>query len=538
MALLYILEIVGVSASRGVFSHCIRKFKRSENCPYSYTQMVDERQEFFGRSHNVDDLSDDIYEQFSSSNDTLFLDERIDKDDDLPRNNISNISRPDTAGYWFLKCAAYSITILIMSIIVGLISALILYIDINTADACLFFSQDQIPLRLKQVRVTVEVIQGICLQFLHVGFMVFAFGIKLVNELNLVHLNVFAVFIDSIFRLFLQVYNQYDWVPKSYILNVVFMTVMIVNSFTIARHFIREWKLRKLVMLTFALGAQILVGVSTLFLYFYGLIPWFVTLSPEKRSLVAAALPVTGTIIKSVIRVVVENTSTYIHAGRSYQLLVGMYAGFSILFTTLRVNIESKESFLVLCFLSGFFGFLEKISVFLRDRLWMWFFEKCLKKNLSSSHYNQSHRSPRTKRLIADLSISQLIQEITIIISTTAFVKLYILQPDFKLPGIHHSEIVFDFLSRITYAVAIEYFFVLLSLFFLTWFMNIPVIRVWKKKWKTHVLINLFVIVGNILYSTHYMSIVVASLYNKDNLHVHNNKTAVCDLKELPFFNS
>ena len=159
----------------------------------------------------------------------------------------------------------------------------------------------------------------------------------------------------------------------------------------------------------------------------------------------------------------------------------------------------------------------------------MSFYKRCTLKNLSTLQCKQSHQSPRTIRLITDLSISQFIQETTTIITTIAFVKLYPLQPGFRSSGIHTSEIVFDFISRCGIAVAIEYFFVLLSLFFLTWFMNIPVIRVWKKKWKTHVLINVFVIVAIMLLSTHYMSPVVFSLY--ETHHDALNKTKCDNLK-------
>jgi len=204
---------------------------------------------------------------------------------------------PHGAMRWLLKCFFQSFNMVVLcSLFVSALSVIIMYVDINTAEVCFQVQWDNLPEKLIRVRVTMEVIKGWLIQLFHIGVMISVFGLKLVDELRLLHLNVVAAFVDSVYRLLFQVYGNYGWKGKSYILNAIFVAVMTVNSYTLGKHFSIQ-RARKF-KLTMQLGVQFMLG-STLMLYnVYQFGPWFLTLGRFQKTIVAAVVPIFGSIIK------------------------------------------------------------------------------------------------------------------------------------------------------------------------------------------------------------------------------------------------
>lgn len=435
---------------------------------------------------------------------------------------------------WMKMCIIYSFYIVVLcSFFISTVAVGIMFIDINTADVCFNTKWHNLPKSVQRVRVTMQVIEGWILQFFHIFTLICVFGFKLIDQLHLLGLNIFAACFDSIYRLFLQVYDMYNAWWKSFPLNVIFVGIMIFNSYIMSRYYYSGRK-RKMI-LTFQLGSQFILGTLTLYMTNYVIIPWFVTLTPTLQAIVAAVTPICGAISKAISRIAIQSVSHVNHPGTSYIFVIAAYAAAALVYRTLQAEIQSFRYFTLLCIAHGFVGLLERLSVILRDHFYTWFYKRFLKRESSFKSFIGSFRTPRTQRLVADLTICNIIHEITALVYTNAMVQLYALQFGRTESGdvFDSKTILKEFFIRTFVAVMAEYFFTVFGIFILTWYLNIPVISVWKKKWKSLVLNNVVICSILVIYVTQYLTEVVSAKYK----HLYNkNGTITCDTSELLFF--
>ncbi|XP_057308902.1 uncharacterized protein LOC130647160 isoform X2 [Hydractinia symbiolongicarpus] len=534
-----------VSAVEGIAGGVLQNYKLND-APKSTTGSISDEDQLTSRllvNTQRDALTDfymygsndDIYEEFTAQEAThyFFEEEEEQKDkketDALPSHLKWRENR--VPGWkWLGTCVKYSFYITVLgSFIVGSAAVLLMFVDINTADVCSDVQWKDIPISVQRIRVTVQIFEGWLLQFFHIFTMLLVFGWDVIGPLHLLNWNLSAAFLDSVYRLYLQIYNVYDSAWISGPLNALFVGMMVFNSYRISRFFHRAtWKKA---VLTFQLGSQFMLGTLTLYSIVYLLIPWFVQLSPLQQAIVAAAAPLSGAICKTISRLAIQNVASVNHPGTSYVLVVAVYSAAPIVYRTLQAEVESFKYFALLCIAHGFVGLLERLSVVLRDHFYVWFYKKVLKRERISCHVGM-FRTPRTQRLIADLTICNIIQEIAALILTNAFVQLYALQFGSTADGKNFNprDILIEFLYRTILATASEFVFTLFGIFIMTWYLNLPIVRIWRNKWKTLLFTNLITCCVLVLYTTQHLVTVVDSKYRDVN------ETKTCDPSQLLFF--
>ncbi|XP_057309387.1 uncharacterized protein LOC130647520 [Hydractinia symbiolongicarpus] len=481
------------------------------------------------------DFDDDIYEEFTAQEDTqCFL-----KNDDNEENKKITCLSPlhfkwretrVTAWKWLMTCVKYSFYITVLGgFIVGLAAVLLMFIDINTADVCSDVQWKNIPISVQRIRVTVQTFEGWIIQFFHIFTMYLVFGWDVIGPLHLFNWNIIAAFLDSVYRLYLQMQNAYGNHWRSAPLNVISFSMIIFNSYRIACFFhTNKWKKA---VLTFQLGSQFMLGTLTLYSIVYLLIPWFVKLPPLQQAIVAAAAPLNGAVCKAINRIAAQNIKGINHPGTAYVLAMCVYSAAPIVYKTLQAEVESFKYFALLCIAHGSVGILERLSVALRDHFYIWFYKKVLKREMITCHVGM-FRTPRTQRLIADLTICNIIQEIAALILTNAFVQLYALQFGSTVGGedFKPRDILMKLLLRTVFATSVEFIFTVFGIFIMTWYLNIPIIRIWKKRWKNLLFVNLTVCCILVLYTTEYLLEVVEGKYK------NINETNTCNKSTLLFF--
>jgi len=462
--------------------------------------------------------NDKIYEEFHCTN-LEELDEEI-----IFLDNWKTLR--GHGAIWLLKCFLQSFTMVVLCcLLVSSLSILIMYVDLNTVEVCFEVKWDKLPEKLKQVYVTVQVLGGCFLQFFHIGVMIFVFGFKLVDELHLLHLNVVAAFVDSVYHLFFQVYNNYDWKPKRYFLNAIFVSVMLVNSYTLAKYFSIQ-RARKFI-LTMQLGVQFMLGSTLMFLTIYVFNPWFVAQGRPEQRIVAAVVPFLGIIIAFFTRLTIQNIQIN-HPGTTYMLIAGTYIGTSMCYRTIQAQLQETHIFIIICLIQSSMGLVNQVFTLFYKPLFRWLYVKILQGE--SYTINDPIKTPRSQRLMADVVICNIISETNALIYTNAFVQLYAMQINHKN---NENEVLKDFLIRTFSAITIEYVFSVIAIFIFTWFKNIPVLRVWREKWKTFLGVHLFICGSMAIYSTHYLTGLVAGQVREDQ---SRNNTLSCDLSESVFF--
>ena len=474
------------------------------------------------------DDKDSIYEEFDSSTNpdrALLLEENNEKIFDP--NWKEYRERPV---HWLLKCFVQSFNMVVLcSLLVSAVSVIIMFVNINTTEVCFDVQWDNLPEKLKRVRVTVEVVIGWCLQYYHIVVMIFVFGFKLVDELHLLHLNVVAAFTDMAYRLFLQLYDNYGWESKLYILNAIFVGVMLVNSYTLAKHYYNE-RTRKII-LTMQLGVQFILTAAVAYSTFYLFNPWFVKLEMFKRTVVAAVIPIVGVILKVLCRLTIHDIQIN-HPGTSYMLLAEGYIATSLVYRTIQAQIQKTPVFIILCLIQSVAGFVGQLCILFYRPLLRWLYKKVLKGNRYS--ISDPTITPRSQRLMADVFICNTISEINALIYTNAFVQLYAMKVGYENDGNKNQEDnkLKEFFLRTFTVILIECVFITFRIFIMTWFKNIPVMRVWRKKWKTFLGVSLCISASTVMYITHYLTYIVAGQVGEQ---LSRNKTLPCDLSKSLF---
>jgi len=276
--------------------------------------------------------------------------------------------------------------------------------------------------------------------------------------------------------------------------------------------------------LTMQFGVQFILGSTGIFFSVYVFNPWFVTLERFQRTIVAAVIPILGSIITFFTRLTIQNIQIN-HPGTTYMLIASVYIGTSMFYRTVQAEIQETRIFIIICLIQSSIGLVEHVFTLFYKSLFRWLYVEILKGETYT--INDPIKTPRSQRLMADVFICNIISETNALIYTNAFVQLYAIEVG------HENEVLNDFLLRTFSAVLIVYVFSTIGIFIFTWFKNIPVLRVWQNKWKTFLIVHLFICGSMAIYSTHYLIGPVAGQVEE---HQSKNKTLLCDLSESVFF--
>ena len=491
--------------------HCYLKYNEDDNHQDPYLLSDTQRDPLFdfGLRYDGDDL---IYEEF------------------IPNENDHDrlawrLSRP-SAYSWFWECikATFYITVL-SGLFIGAATVLLMFIDINTADVCSTLKWNEIPVNVQHVILVAQSTTSWITQWLPFLTMYCIFGWSLIRDLYLISWTICAAFIDTMYRLCLQIYNLYDVKWKAYALNVVFVLTMIINSYKIANHFYHQ--MSRKVIVTFQLGSQYMLGAVTMFGVIYLLLPWFIDSSPPKQVIIAAVTSLVGEVPKLVSRLAAQRLIGVNHPGTSYVLVLGSYASSTILIRIMQANVESRDMYVLFSFVHGIVGLLERLSVVARDHFYNWFYKKVLKRENYHS-YVGLYRTPKTQRLVADVTICTMLLECMAVILSNVCVQLYGFQLDTNgIVGKRNvKEVFYELFFRIILSIGIEFVCGVFGVFLATWYQNIPLVRVWKKKWNSLLLVNLLLCSIFVLYCTHYLVPVLDDKY-KHSFHLQNTTKCI-----------
>ena len=407
--------------------------------------------------------------------------------------------------------------------VMGLYVFIYFYVDINTASICEWVPYQRRQRLQKNVWVAGQAVQAFLLEFWQFLILSTMFKWQLLKELSLLAITVLVAFVDLSYTLFLRIFHpafksESPWFP--YPLDVLFALLVLYSSYTVGRKFFPESKSEAL-KLGFKLCAQFIFGIPVAFLLRYAAFPWFARTPPGfKRMIFAAVAPMIllpGKMISRLCAIQLEGVN---HPGTSYAIVATLYGASSIVFRTLQAGIESFELFVVLSIGHGVVYIFERLTVPLRDYYWnklgLWCCWCCCCRCCHRrGQYNV--RTPRSQRLTADMSIQGMLFESTAIAYSIGVPYFYYLVygiPGKKPVAAFRVEAV---VRRILVALAVEFVFNSIAVLFQIRYMNIPVIRVWKRNWRKHLVLNFITTVFTLLYFTGFMTQLTRAEYRADS---------------------
>lgn len=421
---------------------------------------------------------------------------------------------------------------------IALLAIVVVVLDFNTADLCYgkTFRWNSMPQIIQSIRVTGQAVEGFFIQLWHFSIMFCMFGASVMKELNLLTINLLAAFVDTCYRLCLQIFGMYKRPWMSYPLNVLFASVVLGNSLIIAKHIIpvQMYNKTKLIKVANLLALQFLLGIPAAFLLVYKIFPWYSEKSEIGKVFIAGACPLIVSFPKVIARATAPKFEL-VHPGVLHLLVGSLYTSSAIVFRVMQAELTSFLLFAALGAGHAVIDLVERITVTMRDHIWEYMYKllsRCNRSQTRNFHAGNA-RTPRSMRFVADVSIQLLLTETTALVSAVGFIQLYkFMYPDNARTSV--SKLVWGFVGRCATGLAIDVVFNTVSVWMQVRMFNVPVLRVWNSnKWRSHVIANIVFTIMAVLYFTEYLFIIVRA---KNDHHTAKRFAFNCS---LPFsFNS
>ncbi|KAK3754249.1 hypothetical protein QZH41_020150 [Actinostola sp. cb2023] len=395
--------------------------------------------------------------------------------------------------------------------IIGLLVVCIVILDFTFAEWCYNMDKqwDKMPRKVQSLRVTAQALEGAMIEMWDFTCIVSVFPLSLIKDLHLLTLNTLAAFIDMTYRLYLQMVGAYNAPWMSFPLNALFCMVILVNNYLLARHFY-PLSLKNTMKLDFILSAQFILGLPAALMLVYGLFPWYIKQDQHIKVVIASASPLLTAIPKVVSRLGAQHLQGIIHPGTAHVLVAGLYAATAVVFRVMQSELSSFTFFVALGIAHAAIDLVERVTITMRDHIWEYLYRIIGRQRQSTPKY----RSLRSRRFIADVTIQIMLQEATALISSLGFMTVYQALYSREKPFIDY-EIIGEFFKRATVGLFIDLLFNTISLLIQTRVMNIAVIRVWKRKWHCHIVINTLLVSISVIYFSEYLLHIVQDKYGK-----------------------
>ncbi|XP_078345436.1 uncharacterized protein LOC144630953 [Oculina patagonica] len=296
----------------------------------------------------------------------------------------------------------------------GSVAILILVLDFNSVDLC--YEQktnghwNAISHKIQAIIVTADATEAYVIQMWPILLIITMFGWPLMKKLNLLILNLLAAFLDTCYRLYLQVYGIYDTSWKMVPLNALFLIIVLLNSVLVGREVAknseteRSRKFKKIIKVIAILVAQLAFGVPIAYGIVYGLIPFYNRQNETYRAVIAGALSLVTAIPKVIVRLPAQRID-FIHPGDAHVLIIVLYTASAIGHRVMQAELTSLRLFILLSFAHGSVDLLERLTIVVRDYLWYFIYKKIKRDGAETIMSADKFRTPRSMRFIADMSI-------------------------------------------------------------------------------------------------------------------------------------
>lgn len=399
----------------------------------------------------------------------------------------------------------------------GLLAIFIAFLDFHSGELCSSMTNNwnKMPHLVRAVRTTAQATEGFVIEIWDYLLLSMVFPWEVMKHLNLLTINLLAAFIDMSYRLYFELYGIYKVWWMSFPLNALFTSMTIVNSFILARHFRPRpipWK--KVIKLAFSFSAQFILGMSANIFLVYKLFPWYNKQDENTKVVVAAMCPLLTALPKVVSRLAAQKIKD-IHPGTAHVFVGVLYGSTAIVFRIMQAELTSFALFVALGIGHAIVDLLERLTITMRDHIWEYLYK------LIRFHQRRplsKYCCPRSRRFMADVSIQIMLQEGTGLVSALGFIQLYHFMYSDTKPAYSDFPVLGDFLIRATTGLLIDLVFNTLSVVIQTHYMNFAVMRVWKKKWRYHLVVNTIISALTMIYFTEYLFGVVR---NKYDYHKH-----------------
>jgi len=369
------------------------------------------------------------------------------------------------------------------AVIVGMISILVYYLSFQTQLNCLVHPEKSIPNKLRWIRTVSEAFFAFffyCWLFVNSLFYFRPFqisGLKLTLFLTVLAFYIF----DVCYRLLQALVFSHFNLTKLQVLpgNVLFFLCLCVQVCIITKHFCRGPR-KKQLSLFLSLTIPFFLTYVTGILVAYFIYPAYNRQDNiVSKVLIAIFAPLITVFLKGVSRFCVQRLWRISHPGHSFVPLGPLYHGSAVMLRFLQVDVEDVGAIAVIGGIHGIAEVIERSAMVFIDHIYHQIWQRRLVRC-------GNFRTPRRERLAADIVIMSILYESSGVISVNGFLHLY---RYFYSSDNTALQLLQSFALTTSVALAIEWFFTSLSLAIETRYQNMPVMAVWRRRWKKHIVV-------------------------------------------------
>ena len=412
------------------------------------------------------------------------------------------------------KSAWFSAWVTVFGGAVGVGALFLMYYMISVVYACEWkkLKEPTYPKRLKQRRIICESYQSFFLYFWQPALLLMVFKWPILKEVNLMTFTLAGASMDLGYRFLLAVYDLYypPWIP--YPLNCLYITIVLISSISISRKIFKSNPLGAC-FLTIKLTIQFITGALVLYIFGYTLFPWFAHQEEFIKVAILALVFLIAILPKMVSKQCVVRLNGVNHPGTSYVLVSAASTGFSIVYRFIQAEFESLLAFIALSIGHGLIHLFFELITILIER----YSEKIHNKKIPNSEslrqldaaYMNTHRS---QRLAADMVIHEMMSNEAAIVLSVGIIQIYgFIHQNLSIEK--YEDIFVELVVRIVLALFIEFVFNIMSVMILTRQRNVPVLRVWNFKWKSHLIVFIITVIMIVTYYTNKVLVIIRALY-------------------------
>ena len=412
------------------------------------------------------------------------------------------------------KSACFSAWVTVFGGVIGIFALFLMYYIISIVYACewIKLKDPSFPEKLRRRRIIGESYQAFFLYFWQPALLLMVFKWPLLKGVNLMTVTLAGASIDLAYRFFLAVYDLYypPWTP--YPLNFLYLAIVLISSISVSRNILKTNPFGAR-FLAIKLSVQFLAGAPVLYISGYILCPWiahqegFTKVAVLVLALVIAILP------KVVSKQFAGRLNGVNHPGTSYVLVSTASTGFSIVYRFIQAEFQSLLAFISISIGHGLIRLFFELITILKERYSAKIHNQNILYSESRGPSNAAYmRTSRSQRLAADMAIHEMISNEAAIVLSVGIIQIYGFV-HLNLGIEKYEEMFVELVSRIVSALAIEFLFNILSVMILTRKMNVPVLRVWNLKWKSHLMVCIIVVIMIVTYSTDKVLVIIRARY-------------------------
>ena len=394
------------------------------------------------------------------------------------------------------------------------------YVCYETVNYCQFYPKESIPIRIQWMRSISDII---ACAFLYIWFLVYLLFLFRPYQLKGVKRKLFLVCcvtycLDSLYRLGLQVLNishsNLSSVQKIPI-NILFVTNDCVQAYLLTKHFRPTTKKGQLILfLQLIVPAYfclfLAIPVASL------IYPAYIKQDNEGKLLIALFAPLIGVVLEVISRIFVQRLCNITHPGYSYVLLAPLYCASAVMFRILQAELDSLKSIAIIGIIHGAAEVIERSTMVAIDHLC----HAILKRG--STPWG-GFRTPRRERLMADIAIMSMLYESMAIVSVNGVLYLYQM---IYLQNETFVNLLKYFAIFTSVPLVIECFFITLSIMIATRYQNMPIMAIWRRRWKRHIVLAIITSVSVANWTSTNLLVIVHQRFAEDS----SNKTC-----KMPF---